>query len=104
LELQVDELIIAGWMDYAENRDAVLSYLQVVMKASLNEPGCLAYSMSADPTDPGRIRVFEHWRSKADLDAHMATPHVAEFRAAITGMTRVDRSLHRFVVTDVQVH
>jgi quinol monooxygenase YgiN len=102
VEAHVAELIIAGWMDYAGNRDTVLSYLQVVTKASLTESGCLDYSMSADSSDPGRIRVFERWSSPEALEEHLATQHVTDFRTAIAGITRVDRSLHRVVVADVQ--
>lgn len=95
------ELIIAGWMDYAEHRDEVLAHLQEVSRLSQDEPGCRAYSMSADASDPGRIRVFEWWSTAEALDAHLAAPHVLAFRTAIAGITRVGRSLHRFAVAAV---
>jgi quinol monooxygenase YgiN len=97
----VAELIIAGWMDYAEHRDEVLAHLQVVSRISQDEPGCRAYSMSADAADPGRIRVFEWWSTAEALDAHLAAPHVLDFRQAIAGITRVGRSLNRFVIAGV---
>jgi quinol monooxygenase YgiN len=98
----VAEVIIAGWMDYAAHRDEVLAHLQVVSRLSQDEPGCLAYAMSADASDPGRVRVFERWSSVAALDAHLAAPHVVDFRKAISGMARVDRSLHRFTIAGVE--
>jgi quinol monooxygenase YgiN len=97
----VAELIIAGWMDYAEHRDEVLAHLQVVSRLSQNEPGCRTYAMSADALDPGRIRVFEWWNSAEALDAHLAAPHVLDFRTAIAGITRVGRDLNRFVLAGV---
>ncbi len=96
------ELIIAGWMDYSIHRDTVLSHLQGVSKATLAEAGCLDYAMSADAADPHRIRVFERWTSREALDSHLNTQHVKDFRVAIAGYPRADRSLHRFVVADVE--
>jgi quinol monooxygenase YgiN len=98
----VTEVIIAGWMDYSIHRDQVLSLLQRVGEASLAEAGCLAYAMSADAGDPDRIQVFERWASREALDSHLDTAHVKEFRAAIAGYPRTDRSLHRFLVADVE--
>ena len=34
--------------------------------------------------DPEQI-VFERWENQASLEAHLATPHVAAFNAAIAG-------------------
>ena len=33
--------------------------------------------------EPGLIRVYEEWESQAHLDAHMNTPHMAAWRAAL---------------------
>ena len=96
------QVIIAGWMDYAGHRDEVLRLLQRVGAATLDEAGCLDYSMSADANDDGRIRVFEHWSSPEALADHLETQHVKDFRAAITGFPRVDRRLHRVIVQDVE--
>jgi quinol monooxygenase YgiN len=95
-------LIIAGWMDYAEHRDEVLGHLQVVSRLSQDEPGCRTYAMSADASHPGRIRVFEWWSTAEALDTHLAAAHVLEFRKAIAGITRVGRSLNRFVIAGVE--
>ena len=42
------------------------------MRASRAEPGCLEYTLSADPIDPSRIVLFERWSSQEALDAHLA--------------------------------
>jgi quinol monooxygenase YgiN len=43
-----------------------------------DEDGCIVYTMSADPVDPGRIRIVELWESADALDAHFQHPN---FRA-----------------------
>jgi len=93
------EVIIAGWMDYGvADRDIVLKHLQTVGERTREEPGCLDYAMSADATDPHRIRVFECWTSQEALDEHLTTAHVLALRAAIADLPRLRRSLNRYVV------
>lgn len=65
-------LIVAGWIDVsASDRDAYLSSRLDAMIATRDEPGCVEYVFSADPIDPGRVRLFELWESRADLDVHL---------------------------------
>jgi quinol monooxygenase YgiN len=40
------------------------------------EEGCLNYDLHQGAEDPGRFLFHENWRSKADLDRHLGTPHV----------------------------
>ena len=46
-------------------------------------PGCLEYQAYADRKDPGTLLIFEEWESEEALRAHFATPHMAEFGAAL---------------------
>jgi quinol monooxygenase YgiN len=94
-----EEFIIAGWMDYGENRDKVLEYFATVAQHSRAESGCLDYAVSADPQAAGRILIFERWRSEPDLAEHFQTPHIAEFRIAIAPYSRTDRSIHRYFIS-----
>ena len=76
------QVIVAGWIDWAaEHRDLALACFREVTGPSLAEPGCLDYTMTADAADPQRIHVFERWRRAADLAEHLASGHIADFRA-----------------------
>ena len=46
--------------------------------------------------DPGLIRVTELWDDRAALDAHFASPHIAEWRTAwpALGLHARDLTLH----------
>lgn len=50
-----------------------------MMRDSRAEPGCLEYTYSADPIEPGRVVLFERWESQEALDSHLealrAGPH-----------------------------
>ena len=41
------------------------------------EPGCINYDFHVDADDPCCFVFYENWRTQADLDAHMAMPHLA---------------------------
>jgi quinol monooxygenase YgiN len=93
-------IIVAGWMDYEPaDRDTMLRHLVEVGKRTREEePGCLDYAMTADPTDDRRIRVFERWVSQQSLDEHFTTAHIKDFRAAVAGLTRLGVSMEIFTV------
>jgi quinol monooxygenase YgiN len=56
------------------------------------ESGCISYGFSIDVGDASCIIIAERWKSMDDLNAHMKTPHMAEFGRAVgsikpTGMS-----------------
>lgn len=94
--------VIAGWIDVDPERAADLLDAAVTMMAETRrEPGNLEYCFSADPATPGRIRVFERWRSDADLRGHFDAPHMAIFQEALARAGVRDRDLARFHVSGV---
>ena len=87
-------VIVAGWIDFdPADREEALRAFAVVVAASREEPGCIDYAFTPDPTDPARVRVFEHWTSDAALTEHLTLPHVRELRDAIAGLTRTGREM-----------
>lgn len=47
------------------------------------EAGCLQYDLHQSADVPERFVFLEVWRSKADLDRHLQTPHVTEALAKV---------------------
>ena len=64
-------IIVSGALhvDPAE-RDAYLAARVPILEHARTAPGCLDFSLSADLLDPGRINVYERWRSRDDLLAY----------------------------------
>lgn len=60
--------------------------LRTNAEASRGEAGCLSYSVLRGAEDPQLFMTVERWRSKADADQHMGTPHVQSLFATITPM------------------
>ncbi|HEX2062532.1 MAG TPA: putative quinol monooxygenase, partial [Thermoanaerobaculia bacterium] len=54
--------------------DAVERALLENAAASRREEGCISYSVLRG--DDGTFMTVERWRSRADADQHMTTPHV----------------------------
>ncbi len=78
-------IVLAQATARPEHRDALAEALVTASVTSRNDPGCLAYSFQADLEDANAFTSIEHWESRADLDAHLGTPHVAELIGALQG-------------------
>ena len=61
----------------ADSLDLARSALTKLVEATRGEEGCVAYAASESSAAPGLLVTIEEWRSQADLDQHMATPHIA---------------------------
>jgi quinol monooxygenase YgiN len=68
-------VIVEGIMEVdPSRRDEFLEGRRSAIGAARSEQGCIEYAFSADAIDPGRVRIFERWESRADLDTHLAVP------------------------------
>lgn len=63
------------------------------------EAGCLNYDLHVSAGDPGLFLLYENWRSKADLDEHLATPYLDRFKALAPGLFAepIDIALYEMV-------
>ena len=71
-----------------------------VMTATRAEDGCVQYNYAEDVLDPGLIRVSEVWQSRAQLAAHMQTPHMKLWIAERVGLGLTERSITVFEADD----
>ena len=77
-------ILVTGHIDFdPARRSDLLAALEPLIKGSLADPGCVQYTFSADLENPGRVYVTEQWESEELMNAHMATPHFAEFGQAM---------------------
>ena len=64
-------IIIAGTFDVdPDHRDEFVAAKVDQLIATWDEPGCLDYVMTADPTKPNLVRLFERWEDDAALAKH----------------------------------
>ena len=60
---------------------ALREALLAVCAPTRAEKGCINYDLHVSHEDPGLLVFHENWESKADLDTHLASPHIDAFRA-----------------------
>lgn len=92
---EVSMVIVAGTLEVdPDQREAFLAGRIDGMRASRAEPGCLEYTLSADPTDTRRVMLFERWARQEDLDNHLAA---ARARPASPGTAMAPKAASIFV-------
>jgi quinol monooxygenase YgiN len=94
-------LLIVGTVRLpAENMDAARPIMKRMADASRSEEGCVEYGYAEDVFDPGLIHVKEMWTDQGVLDRHFASTHIAEWRAAWSGLGIGDRDLQVYEVAE----
>ena len=71
-----DLTVVAVIVAQPGKADVVRDALVALVPPTLREEGCLSYALSESAAQPGTFVTVETWRSQADVDAHMRTPHV----------------------------
>jgi quinol monooxygenase YgiN len=69
-------------------------HMEAVVKASRQEPGCLAYTYGFDLLEPDIIRVFEIYKDDAALKAHAESEHFKAWRIVSGHCPREERRLY----------
>jgi len=82
-----------------ENLSPAREVMRRMVDASRAEPGCMRYFYAEDLFDPGLIHITEMWTDQRAIDAHFATSHLQEWRAAWWALGIGDRDLCLFEVT-----
>ena len=93
-------ILVMGTMDIKEGTlERTQHALEKVIDATRQEDGCISYSFSQDIQDPYRLHLAEAWRDMAAFKAHLALPHMANFRKKV-GTLGLIKSEVRFYESD----
>jgi len=52
--------------------------LRALVSPSRRDHGCISYDLFASDSAPGTFLTIEKWQSQEDIDAHMASSHLAD--------------------------
>jgi quinol monooxygenase YgiN len=74
--------------------------LQNLIAPSLENPGCLAMHLHADPRDACRLMIYEQWLNKTDFDVNGALPQSQWFWQNRTDFLEVDIDIQFFDLVD----
>ncbi|UQS86107.1 antibiotic biosynthesis monooxygenase (plasmid) [Nicoliella spurrieriana] len=74
-------------------RDEYLKFIGDLVEKSLMDDGNLAYGHYQDVNNENQYLILEHWDSQADLDAHLQTAHLINFKEHIGDYTTQEPEL-----------
>lgn len=95
-------IVLAGTITLDPDKvDDFMEAAITMMEATHAEEGNVEYVFSVDPVVAGQVRIFEQWASDEALTAHMSSPHMAAFGAALGSCGVTGTSLTRFDVATV---
>ncbi len=77
-------VVVASAKAQPGREDELAQALRTNADASRREAGCISYGVLR--SDTGVFMTIERWRSRADFETHMATPHVQTLLQTITPM------------------
>jgi quinol monooxygenase YgiN len=70
--------------------------LLALIPATRAEAGCLNYDLHRATDNPALFLFHENWTSKADLDAHLAKPHLQNFLAKAADLLAEEPNITRW--------
>src|SRR4051794_21658631 len=76
-------VVVARVKTDAAKRDELMRVALTNVAASRGDAGCISYTFYEDTQVPNHFVFVEEWESQEALQAHFATPHIAEFMGAI---------------------
>ena len=94
----VNAIVKSKQDDIAALKDAIA----VMETASRAEAGCEDYTFSVELSDPDALRITEKWTTVEALQAHFATPHMAEFQAAMAQLSAPSVEVKFYEVKEIQ--
>lgn len=96
-------IVIIGHIDVdpAERDRIVHATIELQRSTQRDEPGCLVYTIAADPAHDGRIRITELWESAEALEAHFRHPNFAAGSELMRSVPRLGGSAMKYRVDAV---
>jgi quinol monooxygenase YgiN len=69
-------IVVASFVAKPGSEQKLEQLFRGVVDTTLREEGCISYQINRDIENPRRFVFTEEWRSQADLDRHLAAPHL----------------------------
>ncbi len=72
------EIVVVGALRARPGKeDEAREALRGLVEPTHREAGCILYALHQGVDDPTRLTSVERWSSREDLDAHLASAHIA---------------------------
>ncbi|MCG9625550.1 antibiotic biosynthesis monooxygenase [Vibrio mediterranei] len=77
--------IVANIIAKPDQIELVKAELLKLIDITRKEQGCINYDLHQDNENPAHFVFYENWESRELLMAHLAAPHIAQYKAATNG-------------------
>ncbi|WP_310713360.1 putative quinol monooxygenase [Streptomyces lydicus] len=92
-------VVLAECLAAPGQEDRLRTALEAMIEPSLDEPGCFAYSLYADPNRPARMVIVEEWADQEALREHFATTHFRHVEQVLDRVLAEPMTLRTLVAT-----
>lgn len=98
----MDLIVIIGQFEiHPDDAAAAAELMLVMMTKTREEQGCCHYAYSRDLSNSNRFELSELWEDENALAAHFRIDHMAEYRAGMSRLRVLSRTVKRYQVTNV---
>ena len=70
-------MVVGSFIAREGKEEEAAEAFRALVEPTHAEDGCVLYALHQGADDPRRLAFVERWASRAQLDAHLQTPHVA---------------------------
>jgi quinol monooxygenase YgiN len=70
-------VVVGSFKINAGREEEALEAFRALVEPTHREAGCILYALHRGADDPARLTFIERWESREQLDAHLASDHVA---------------------------
>ena len=96
-------LVVAGQVAINPAKwDEAVELVLAAQTETRKEEGVIQYTFSAELEPTHIIHVFEIWEDEEALDAHLQTPHIQTFFAALPSVVLAPPEVQRYYISNVK--
>lgn len=90
--------VVARVIARPETVDTLRSVLSALIEPTRKEPGCIAYHLLENRSDPTDFTFVEIWSDGDALDAHLQTEHFLAAAALLPDLVAAEPDIRRYSV------
>ena len=85
--------VVARVVARSDKVEEVKSVLLGIIELTRKEEGCIVYELLQNQEDPTDFTFVEEWGSQELLNAHLASPHLAEASSQLKGLVAAESDI-----------
>jgi quinol monooxygenase YgiN len=88
--------VVAKLQARAGKEEVLRQMLEQLVEPTRKEKGCLRYSVMQERQNPLVLTLLEEWETEADLNTHLALPHLQKIFAVLPELLAAPPDIARY--------